>query len=303
MCAVQKCEECNNERYQFRLKPAPPKLSSQAYIDLYQEQEDEKYLSWFLHHYESKINERIDRAIAIYAMEGHFDGLKGAYLLGLTQALQSYDKSRGASFLSYKEFYTNAAIHDYIRTMRTGYTIQSRDEDAMLRKAMAIFAEHDYRDDDETIALIAKAIDRKPQTVRELLQGGLRNMGCVDFYRKYSDDDGEVGAEEAHGTSSTDPYHMLLRKELEEALLTAFENLDYRERAIVSDHLGFCPECFSDFQLVTDNTGRKTKQRIEPKAFIDIAYDHGLASPSSADRIYRKALKKLRETILGQIGT
>jgi hypothetical protein len=71
----------------------------------------------------------------------------------------------------------------------------------------------------------------------------------------------------------------------------------------VSEHLGFCPECFSDSQLVTDDTGRKTKQRIEPKAFIDIAYDHGLASPSSADRIYRKALKKLRKAILGQIGT
>ena len=299
---MQKCEEQNNERTQFRLKPAPPKLSYQAYIDLYLEQKDEKYLSWFLHHYESKINESIDRAIAIYAMEGHFDGLKGAYLLGLTQALLRYDKSRSTSFLSYKEFYTNAAIHDYIRTMRTGYTIQSRDEDAMLRKAMAIFAEYDYRDDDETIALIAKAIDRKPQTVRDLLMGGLRNMGCVDFYRKYSDDDGEDSAEEAHGTSSTDPYHMLLRKELEEALLTAFENLDYRERAIVSEHLGFCPECFTDSQLVTDNTGRKRKQRITPKAFIDIAYDHGLASPASADRIYRKALKKLRKAILEKNG-
>ena len=66
----------------------------------------------------------------------------------------------------------------------------------------------------------------------------------------------------------------------------------------MSEHLGFCPECFSDFQLVTDDTGRKTKQRIDPKAFIDIAYDHGLASPSSADRIYRKALKKMQKAIL-----
>jgi anti-sigma factor ChrR (cupin superfamily) len=96
---------------------------------------------------------------------------------------------------------------------------------------------------------------------------------------------------------------MLLSKELEESLLTAFENLDYRERAIVSEHLGFCPECFSDSQLVTADTGRNTKQRIEPKAFIDIAYDHGLASPSSADRIYRKALQKLRKAILEKTGT
>ena len=76
----------------------------------------------------------------------------------------------------------------------------------------------------------------------------------------------------------------------------------YRERAIVSEHLGFCPECFSDYQLVTDESGRKIKQRIKPKAFIDIAYDHGLASPSSADRIYRKALQKLRKAIHEKTG-
>ena len=300
---MQEHEERKEQRNQFHLEPAPPKLPLQEYIDRYLDTGDEDNLRWFLHWYEPTINQKIESAMGSYAMEGHFDGLKGAYLLGLTQALQSYDKSRGASFLSYKEFYTNAAIHDYIRTMRTGYTIQSRDEDTMLRKAMAIFAAHDYRDDAETIAIIAKAIDRKPQTVRDLLQGGLRNMGCVDFYRRYSGDDGEDSAEEAHGTSSTDPYHMLLHKELEEALLTAFENLDYRERAIVSEHLGFCPECFSDSQLVTDSTGGKRKQRIAPKAFIDIAYDHGLASPASADRIYRKALKKLRKAILEKTGT
>lgn len=299
---MQEREEQRKQREQFNLKPAPPKLPLQECIDWYQTTGDETYLSWFLHWHEPSINQRIDTAMGTYSMEDHFDGLKGAYLLGLTQALQNYDKSRGASFLAFKEFYINTALHDYIRTMRTGYTIQSRDEDAMLRKAMAIFAEHDYRNDDETIGIIVREIDRKPELVRELLQAGKRNMSCVDFYRQYSDADGEEGVEEAHGTSSTDPYHMLMRKDLEEALLTAFEHLDYRERAIVSEHLGFCPECFSDYQLVTDESGRKIKQRIKPKAFIDIAYDHGLASPSSADRIYRKALEKMRKAIHEKTG-
>lgn len=290
-------QECKEQWNQFRLNPAPPKLPLQEYIDRYLETKDENYLSWFLHWQEPSINQRIQSVMGTYAMEGHFDGLKGAYLLGLTLALQKYDKSRGASFLAFKDFYINTAIHDYIRTMRTGYTIQSRDEDAMLRKAMAIFAEQDHRTDDETIGIIAREINRKPATVRELLQAGKRNMCRVDLYRQYCDD-GVEGAKDVLITSSTDPYHMLLNQELEEALLTAFENLDYRERAIVSEHLGFCPECFGDCQLVTDESGRKIKQRIKPKAFIDIAYEHGFASPSSADRIYRKALEKLRRAIL-----
>lgn len=299
---MQESKERREQWNQFRLNPAPPKMPLQECIDRYLETGDEKFLSWFLHWHEPAINRRIEYVIGTYAMEDHFDGLKGAYLLGVTLALQNYDKSRGASFLTFKEFYVNTAIHDYIRTMRTGYTIQSRDEDAMLRKTMAIFADHNYRNDDETIGIIAREINRRPETVRELLQGGLRNMGCVDFYRQYSDVDGEDAAEEAHGTSSTDPYHMLMRKDLEEALLTAFENLDYRERAVVSEHLGFCPECFSPYQLVADESGGKNKQRIKPKAFIDIAYDHGLASPSSADRIYRRALDKMRKAISEKTG-
>lgn len=167
---------------------------------------------------------------------------------------------------------------------------------------MAIFAEHDYTSDDETIALIAQAINRKPEIVRELLQGGLRNMGFVDFYQRYGDEYREEWAKEAHATSSTDPYHIMLRMDLEEALLTAFENLDYRERAIVSEHLGFCPECFGDYQLVIDELGRIVKKRIKPKPFIDIALDHGLSSPSSADRIYRKALDKMRKAIREKTG-
>lgn len=231
-----------------------------------------------------------------YAMEGHIDGLKGAYLLGLTLALQKYDKSRGASFLAFIEFYINTAIQDYVRTMRTGYTIQSRDEDAMLRKVMAIFAEHDYCTDDETIGMIAREINRKPETVRELPQAGMRNVGSADFSRQYSDD-GEEGTQDVLVTFSTDPYYMLLNRELEEALLTAFEDLNYRERAIVSEYLGFCPKCFCDYQLVADDSGSKVKQQIKPKAFVDIAYDHGLAFPSSADRIYRQTLEKMSKAI------
>ena len=37
------------------------------------------------------------------------------------------------------------AVHTYIRTMRTGYTVQSSYADENLRKVMRKFAEHEYR--------------------------------------------------------------------------------------------------------------------------------------------------------------
>ena len=65
--------------------------------------------------------------------------------------------------------------------------------------------------------------------------------------------------------------------------MDAFEQLDYRERAVVSAHLGFCMECYSVFP------------KGEP--FIDIAIDHGLSSPDTAEKTFRRALAKMKEEL------
>lgn len=95
-------------------------------------------------------------------MQGHFMDLKSAYIFGLLQALQKYDPEKGASFSIFQTHYTKRAIDDYIRTMRTGYTVPTDAEYSLLRKAMALYAEYGYKSDDETINKIAIAIGRKP---------------------------------------------------------------------------------------------------------------------------------------------
>lgn len=42
--------------------------------------------------------------------------------------------------------------------------------------------------------------------------------------------------------------------------------------------------------------GRKVKREFEKTAFIDLAGEHGIV-PSSADRIYRGAIGKLRKAL------
>ena len=82
--------------------------------------------------------------------------------------------------------------------------------------------------------------------------------------------------------------------------MTVFEKLYYRERAMISAHLGFCMECYAthfydkdDF----DEDGRPMRKPIPEEAFIDIAIDHGLASPDTADKTYRKALGKMKKEL------
>ena len=285
----------------YRLDPAPPKYENyQMYFDLYFVEKDEKYLSWFLHYYENELNTKARGFVNEYAMYGHFLDLKQTFVLGLMEALQRYDISRGIPFLVFKELPAMNAVHTYIRTMRTGYLVPSSYADEQLRKVMWQFSEHGYRYDEKTIAAISKETGIAPKNVEDILQGGLLNMSIADFYQHYGDEDGEERLEEvaADGTSQTEELYFRIEK-AEEAM-AAFEALNYRERAIVADHLGFCRDCYATHYYDTDDLDGDGKPKRKPRrkvSFIELAVEHGLASPDTADKTYRRALEKMRQKL------
>ena len=97
--------------YLYRMKPAPPKVDDfQEYIAIYLAEKDEKYLSWFLHYYEPRLNTVIMQTVQETAMQGHFADLKQAYIFGICKALQKYDISTDVPFLIFKEFYVKNEI-------------------------------------------------------------------------------------------------------------------------------------------------------------------------------------------------
>ena len=91
---------------------------------------------------------------------------------------------------------------------------------------------------------IAEETQISPKNVEEILMGGLLNMNMTDFYRHYGDEDSEESMEEvaADGTSQTEELYLHIEKA--EKVMSTFESLNYRERAIVADHLGFCRDCY-----------------------------------------------------------
>ena len=102
----------------------------------------------------------------------------------------------------------------------------------------------------------------------------------------------------ADGTSQTEELYLRIKKA--EKVMSTFESLNYRERAIVADHLGFCRDCYAIHyydQEDLDADGkpkRKTKRKVP---FIELAVEHGLASPDTADKTYRRALEKMRSKL------
>ena len=294
-------KEWEKELVIYRLTPAPPKeIDLQKYIQNYLAQKEDKYVSWFLHYYERTLNEKAMAIVQDYAMYGHFLDIKQAYVIGMLKALQDYDPERGVPFIVYKEYAAMREVHEYIRSMRTGFTIQSYDEYLRLRKAMRLYREFGNKSDDATLEKIAEAIGTSKEDAAEIIRCGLQNMQFVDFYRQYADEDSEESREEVAHDSSSEPDKIFFSLELTEAVMTAFEKLNYRERAMISAHLGFCMECYATHYYDKDDLdedGKPTRKPIPEEAFIDIAIDHGLASPDTADKTYRKALGKMKKEL------
>ena len=188
-------------------------------------------------------------------------------------------------------------VHEYIRTMRTGFTIQSNDEYLRLRKTMRLFREYGNKSDISTIEKISKQIGASIDDTAEIIRCGMQNMQFVEYYRQYADEDSEESREEVASDSSAEPEKLFFKLERAEAVMTAFENLNFRERAMISAHLGFCMECYATCyydKTDLDENGKPKRKPLPKEAFIDIAIDHGLSSPDTADKTYRKALNKMK---------
>ena len=293
-----KNDRWTEDLYLYRMKPAPPKMSNfQEYITLYLSEKDEKYLSWFLHYYEPRLNTVIMQTVQETAMQGHFADLKQAYIFGICKALQKYDISTGVPFLIFKEFYVKNEIDNYIRTMRQGYSVQSVDEYRTLKKAMALYAKYEYNFDAETITKIAAEIGKSIKDTKEIIRAGIDSTHYTDFYRRYADEDGESTAEDIPADRISNPERLFFKRWQTEALFDAYENLDYRERTMVADHLGFCTECYGIYELGKDENGKPVKLLRKSKAYIDLAAEHTLSSPDTAFRIVNGAYEKMRKEL------
>ena len=278
-------KEWEEELYRYRLTPEPPKKPLQSFIELYLETGDETHFAHFLHYYEPALNDMAIGYVQDFAMTGHFADIKSACVFGLLQALQGYIKEKGP-FVPYARYEIKRAVDDYIRTMRTGFTVPTDTEYYLLRTAMRLYAEHDYKTDDATLATIGEKIHRKPEYVREMIRSGLQNMQFTDFYRTYDDEDGEESTEDVTHDRSSEPGAMFFRDEQAANLYEAFQALDYRERDMLSRHLGFCPKCFA--------TRDKNGKPLRKWTYTDLMLQYGLSSPDTVEKTCRKALEKMR---------
>lgn len=283
----------------YRVTPPPPKLDLQEYIRLYVQTGDDKYFYWFLHYYEPQLNEKAKFYRNKYKMDVHFVDLKQALAIGLCKALVKYDISK-SPFLPYAIRYMEREAHNYIRTMRTGYSIQSEFEYARLRKAMAIYKDLGGEFTEEAISKVAEQIGESYDKTKSIIEGGILTENYTDI-QNINEDEDEGSTDFLLPDSSLNPESIYFKQELYDKLYESYDNLEYTEKIMLAQRLGFCPECFSTHytdRTELDENGKPKVKPIMPLPYTDIATDHGFSDADTAKRVCETALSKITKQII-----
>ena len=281
----------------YRITPPPPKWDFQEYIRQYIQSGDDKYFYWFLHYYEPTLNDKAKSFRNKYSMEEHFADIKQRLVTGIYKALINYDIST-APFLPYAQRYMEREAHNYIRTMRTGYSVQSEFEYARLRKVMDIFNHSGGEFTEETISQVATQIGESSEKTKSIIEGGILTENYTDVQ---SNDDEDAGTTDfLLPDSSLNPENIYFKQELYNKLYEAYDSLEYTEKIMLSQHLGFCPECFSVYYAdITDldENGKPKEKPIKPLPYTDIATDHGFSDADTAKRVCERALNTIKAKV------
>ena len=271
----------------YKLHPPPPQISFQQLITQYKANGESKYFLWFMHWYEPHINKISMEAATYYAVMEHWKDIKADIVATLWEAAQSYDLSCNVDFLATVQHKIDRSIHNYIRTMRSGFSVHSESEYKRLRSIMAEYRSKCMTGQPVDTAEMAQNRGISEALLIEILQGAFRNTTLLPQHRE-NDEGSEEDLRQSTSDPSSDPAVIYQIAEHDQALYDAFQSLTYREKRIISAHLGFCPHCF------TCRTKEETP--IPKQSFRTIAVFHELKEKAMA-RIYYTALNKILDDV------
>ena len=262
-------------------------------VDLYLQTREEKYLRWLLHAYEETLHDIAKGAVQDYAMQGHFLDLKMTAVAAIYETLKHYEPTDSMAFRALMKYNIQEGIHNYIRTMRPGFTVPNRAAYAMLRKAMAIYNKEDQKNDAETIRLIAAEIGRSVDTTRDILASGLRSMMLIRLDKMKDEDDPAPDTKPVVRDTDGNAETVYFKTKRADALWRAYQSLSWQEQEMLAAYVGICPECGNSF--LQEGDALVLRQRMFIK---DIAAVHQMYDPQTAKKIIDKALGKMRKRLL-----
>jgi len=165
--------------------------------------------------------------LSIYANSAQdTDDLINAGIIGLMDAIEKYDPSKGASFKSYAQHRIRGSIMDEIRSM--DWVPYSTREKA--RKIEKIYAEFEHNGNKEPIeeeiaSVLGMTLDQYYEILLEI------NRMSISLLDDIFHNDDEIAGDD---DNSTDPEKELLMTETEALVGEAIEKLPEKERLVIT---------------------------------------------------------------------
>lgn len=156
------------------------------------------------------------------------DDLIGYGTIGLLEALERFDDSRGVKFESYAVMRIRGAILDALRTLDI-VPRSARSRARQIEQAMReLFAEHGRMPSEQELA------DHLGMTVGELQQA-VSDAACIFLPLQTTDDPDELSLEEQLADpSALEPADVAAEEDIKGRIATALATLSPRDRLIVS---------------------------------------------------------------------
>lgn len=274
----------------FQLDPEPPQMELNDYIREAIHRKDLTYFSFFLHHFEKRLNGVIYRFLTRNGYDRYdparFLDYKLEVLQMLLYCLPKFDPEQKTEFLKYAKHYIRDGLL-FCRMIGEAGSFASLAEYRRVRQIGAIYNNSGKRRA-EVVSAFAAQSGYKDDSVSadELLTIAQRNRSIVSLYRTEQDEDGEETGEDVTRDDSWNYAEILWNGIQAKAVTAAFEQLSYKEQWYLEKRNAICMTCGRVSPLSTQST------------FEDLAVDFEGTTASGAERFYRRTLDKLRLKLL-----
>lgn len=268
----------------FQLYPEPPvRENLNDYVMEAIESHELCWFSFFLHHYENRLNGRIYRFLLREGLDRYdperFLDYKMGCVLVMLDCLQRYDPTQGADFLTYAHHFIGNALLT-CRMQEEAGSFENVDEYKAVR-GIAWLYNQSGQSERAAIQKYAQKNGCSEETAAKFLALAKQNRSRVPFYQAVQDEDGEETGEDVSRDDHWDYTDILWNGAQAVKMQQAFDKLNFREQTLLEKRLAICMTCGRVSPIDTRLT------------FKELAVLFEGSTASGAERAYRKAVEHL----------
>ena len=242
-----------------------------------------RWFSFFLHHYENRLNSRVRRFLLREGLDRYnperFLDYKMECVLAMLNCLREYDPAQGADFLTYAHHFIGNALLA-CRMQEEAGSFENVDEYKAVR-GIAWLYNQSGQSEQAAIQKYAQENGCTEKTAAKFLALAKQNRSRVPFYQTIQDEDSEETGEDVSRDDHWDYAEILWNGIQAEAVREAFEKLNYQEQTLLEKRNAICMTCGRVSPISTRLT------------FEELAVLFEGSTASGAERAYCKAVDHL----------